>query len=78
MDNQIDNDVTIPAVAGMTLRDYFAGQALSNPVLCSGDAMEWQLRAWFGDQFGITREQIASMQARSYANSMLEARKCNE
>lgn len=33
---------------GLTLHDYFAAAALSNPNLCTGRADEYQLIAWFG------------------------------
>lgn len=66
---------------GMTLRDYFATAALSNPALCTGIAEEWQLRGWFGNAWrasrfagGITRAQIASKQAHDYADAMLKER----
>lgn len=29
---------------GMTLRDYFAGQALANPVIC-GEASDWEIES---------------------------------
>jgi hypothetical protein len=61
---------------GMSLRDWFAGQALSNPALCTGEAMDWQLSVWFGkDSIGIRRDEIASKQAFVYADAMLKARK---
>lgn len=60
---------------GMTLLDYFAGQALSNSRICTGEATEYQLREWFGDRGGITKEEIVAKQALSYADAMLEARK---
>lgn len=61
---------------GMSLRDYFAGQALANPSICDGKAPEWQLRKWFGEHAtNITREQIISKQAHAVADAMLKARK---
>ncbi len=59
----------------MTLRDYFAAQALANPNICTGSASDWQLRNWFGEHAsGIRREQIAARQAYEYADAMLKAR----
>lgn len=59
---------------GMSLRDWFAGQALANATICTGRAEEWQLRAWFGDRGGITREEISAKQAIAHADAMLTAR----
>ena len=63
------------AQQGLSLRDWFAGQALANSNLCDGKAPEWQLRRWFGDRGGITNEEIAVKQALAYADAMLTARK---
>ena len=64
--------------AGMTLHQYFVGQALANPAICNGDAPEWQLRAWFGETaMGITSGRITARQAVQAADSamaMLAAR----
>lgn len=60
--------------SGMTFRDWLAGQALANPVLCTGTAPEYTLNAWFGGRGGIRREEIASRQAYDYADAMLAAR----
>jgi hypothetical protein len=61
---------------GMSLRQWYAGQALSNPVLCTGEAKDWQLVEWFGkNASGIRREQIVAKQAFAYADFMLSARK---
>ncbi len=59
---------------GMSLRDWFAGQALSNPAFCTGEAPDWQLRAWFGDRRNITKAEILSKQAFVSADAMLKAR----
>lgn len=60
---------------GMSLRDYFAGQALANNSICTGKAPDWQLKQWFGDRCGIMAAEIAAAQANDYADAMLEARK---
>lgn len=60
-----------PERSGMSLRDYFAGQALGNPAICTGSAPEWRLKAWFGDRAGIRPEEIVAKQARAYADAML-------
>jgi hypothetical protein len=59
---------------GMTLRDWFAGQALANPGICTGDAPEYELRRWFGDRCGIRATEIVARQALDYADAMLAAR----
>jgi hypothetical protein len=59
---------------GMTLRDWFAGQALSNPAICTGKADEFWLRRWFRDRGGIMPWEIAAKQAGEYADAMLAAR----
>ena len=64
-----------PLQDGMTLRDWFAGQALANPTICTGAAPEYQLKVWFGGRCGITRPEIVAWQAREYADAMLAARK---
>lgn len=58
----------------VSLRDYFAAAALQNSTLCTGEAVPWQLKAWFGDRYEITREEIAAAQADSYADAMLARR----
>lgn len=62
---------------GMTLRDWFAGQALTNSVICTGHATEWELRAWFGGRGGIRRDEIVARQAFAYADAILAARNNN-
>jgi len=61
---------------GMSLRDWFAGQALSNPAICTGTAQyQYEIDAWFGPGCtGITRYQIAAAQAGDYADAMLAER----
>lgn len=59
---------------GMSLRDWFAGQALCNPNICTGTAHEYELRAWFGERNGVTREEILSRQAHNCADAMLAER----
>lgn len=59
---------------GMTLRDYFAGQALTNKDCCNGAASENNLKKWFGERVGITPCEIAARQAYEMADAMLEAR----
>lgn len=63
-----------PGQRGMTLRDWFAGQALSNPSICTGTAPEWQLRAWFGDRAGLKPWEITARQAGEFADAMLSER----
>ena len=61
---------------GMWLRDYFAGQALSNPALCTGSASDFDLINWFGrNRSGISAQEIAAAQAYSHADAMIAARK---
>lgn len=57
---------------GMTLRDWFAGQALS---FVQDSYPEWQLKAWFGDRSGLKREEIKARAAYEYADAMLRARR---
>ena len=60
---------------GMTLRDWFAGQALANPVICSGEAADYQIVKWFSQySSGITSTMICAKQAYEYADAMLLAR----
>jgi hypothetical protein len=61
---------------GMTLRDWFAGQALVNSAICTGEAYDWELDAWFGkNSTGIMRHQIVAKQAGQYADAMLSERR---
>lgn len=60
----------------MTLRNYFAGQALSNPALCTGHVGAQQLQEWFGEgATGIPVAEIAARQAYACADAMLRARR---
>ena len=58
----------------MTLRDYFAGQALAGG-LCSGSEPEYQLKEWFGERMGVTKVEIVAKQAYAIADAMIAARK---
>ena len=61
---------------GMTLRDWFAGQAMSNPELVDGCASNRLLDEWFGKgSCNIDSAKVAAKQAYRYADAMLEARK---
>ena len=61
---------------GISLRDWFAGQALANPAICNGDAQKWEIKRWFGPhRTGITRAEIVAKQAWEYADAMIAA--CN-
>jgi hypothetical protein len=59
---------------GMTLRDYYAGQALANPAICDGNPGKWVLEKWFGDRGGIMPGEIVARQAGEYADAMLTER----
>lgn len=61
-------------VGGLTLRDWFAGQALANSAICTGVARDYQLVAWFGDRGGIRREEVVAAQAHEFADAMIAAR----
>lgn len=57
---------------GMTLREWFAGQALANAGICTGQAQEYELKHWFGEHtVAINRFQIVAAQAEAYADAML-------
>jgi hypothetical protein len=56
---------------GMSLRDWFAGQAL--PIVLDSYP-EWQLKAWFGDRYGLRREEVRARAAYEFADAMLRAR----
>lgn len=81
--SEIENPPAFPVIAenglghvsdGMTLRDYFAGQALGNNSICTGTATDRQLVAWFGrTRTDITRAEISARQAFDYADAMLAA-----
>lgn len=59
---------------GMTLRDWFAGQALANPAICTGEVANRTLDEWFGRyRANISRAEIVVRQALEYADAMLAA-----
>jgi hypothetical protein len=59
----------------MSLRDWLAGQALSNPAICDGHAEPWEIKRWFGpDRTRVERAEIVAKQAWEYADAMLAAR----
>lgn len=61
---------------GMTLRDYFAAAALSNPALCTGVITSLQFEAWYGrNASDVTRKQIVAKQAYDTADALLAERK---
>lgn len=60
--------------SGMSLRDWFAGQALANPQLCSGMVPDWQLKVWWPNRLDITKAEIAAKQAEEYADALLSQR----
>ena len=63
-------------IPGMSLRDWFAGQALANPSICTGKADNWELTAWFGPhKIGIKRAEIIAKQAGEYATAMIADRR---
>jgi hypothetical protein len=59
---------------GMSLRDYFAAQALPHAIGHSSGLPEWELKRLFGDIGGITRPQIAAALAYEVADEMLKRR----
>lgn len=66
-------DTPLHAETGMSLRDWFAGQALAAGV--STDAKEWELNDWFGKNTGgIKGEQIVAARAYAIADAMLARR----
>ncbi|MCX2697855.1 hypothetical protein [Ochrobactrum chromiisoli] len=67
-----DNNGIEPSV-GMTLRDYFAAKSMSSGLIRETYS-EWQLKAWFGDRIGITREEIIARAAYEVADAMIAAR----
>jgi hypothetical protein len=64
-----------PTYYGLTIHDWFAGHALSNPTICTGKAETWELTKWFGGaRTGITRAEIVTAQAAEAADAMLRER----
>lgn len=69
--NGLQTGPSVGWATGLTKMEYFLGQALANPNICTGDAPDYQLRAWFGERTGITRAEIVAKQAAEYAKSVL-------
>ncbi len=67
------DDYSVIPQDGMTLRDYFAAKAMSSGLI-KETYPEWQLKAWFGDRIGITREEIIARAAYEVADAMISAR----
>ena len=63
---------------GMTLHQYYIGQALANPAICTGEANDYLLRRWFGERGGITRPEIIAKQAQEAADAMIAAREADQ
>jgi hypothetical protein len=61
---------------GMTLRDWFAGQAIG--WVADSNYPEWQIKAWFGERTGIRRAEIQAKAAYELADALLTARKTGE
>lgn len=59
---------------GMSLRDWFAGQAMANSAICTGTATQYELKQWFGDRVNITRAEIVAAQAHELSAAMLAER----
>ena len=55
-----------PPMREATLREWYAGQALA---VVSDTYPEWQLKRWFGDRTGITREEIRARAAYEVADA---------
>lgn len=77
-----DDTMAFPSAAvgtspGMSLRDYFAAQALPVCIVQAGDGVkDWDLNALFGKTaVSIPREQIVAALAYRYADYMLARRK---
>lgn len=62
------------STGGMTLREWFAGQALSNPAICTGKASEYDLDRWFPRATSVDPFQIAAAQATAHADAMIAER----
>ena len=57
---------------GMTMRDWFVGQAMGNPAICTGIARGNDLDQWFGPHAtNVDRQQIAARQAVEFANAAM-------
>ena len=61
---------------GMSLRDWFAGQALASGTLSDRQERfaEWWLKAHFGERDGIRGEEIMAARAYEIADAMLKER----
>lgn len=62
------------AYGGMTLRDWFAGQAMTFAYERAGTANQNDLKRLFGDLGGLTREEITACLAYEFADAMIAAR----
>jgi len=59
---------------GMTMREYYAGQALANAAICTGSASKWEIDRWFGTvRTGIMCHEVAARQALEHADALLAA-----
>lgn len=68
------NDTPLHAETGMSLRDYFAGQALSAGV--STEAKDYELNTWFGPHAaGVTVAEIVAARVYEIADAMLARRR---
>jgi hypothetical protein len=64
------------AVAGMTLRDYFAAKCIAAAYQRAPECPEYEINSMFGkSRTGITREEIAAALAYRIAAAMLVARR---
>lgn len=70
--SRLSDDQFLLGRRGMTLLEWYIGQALSNPALCTGLAEERDIIRWFGkDACGITRAEIAAKQAEEIAQAIM-------
>lgn len=60
--------------AGMSLRDWFAGQFITSPLCRASGLPDYELNAMFGGRGGIRREEIIAAEAYRLADAMLSAR----
>lgn len=61
--------------SGMSLRDWFAGQAIAGGLARATGVPEYELRGMFGDHAtGIRREQIIAADAYRIADALLASR----
>jgi hypothetical protein len=59
---------------GMSLRDWFAGQALPVALAHYPNLREWDLEEMFGERNNLRREEIIAAVAYRFADAMLKAR----